>query len=357
MCSNTKFDYNSGSERVLVNIANYFVQTGHEVTLIVRDSGAAYSLEDQVKFCVLDISNTYLKKVKQYVTWKINKTVNNMEKQQPFDLILSNYQSSSPLKIIYGSNVHYFVHNDYGADYLKLCKLSSANAQKFKRRIRSFYQNRHIIAVSENVLTSIEQTLKCQPASSAVIFNPFDFNEIREKSKEHILNIPAEAFILHVAKYGETKRFDVLLEAFSKLNNKTIKLVLLTENHPDLKNLIKIHAVQDRVLVAGFQTNPYAWMRNAQVVVLSSDSEGLPSVLIESLICGTKIVSTNFGKSVNAIFPAAMTKFIVEKANTLALSQAIDIALQEQVTINEEEILKFSTSEVLKKYLALVSLR
>lgn len=256
---------------------------------------------------------------------------------------------------MYKTKVYYFVHNDYGADYLKMCKENSVKAKKFKRRIQSFYKNRHIIAVSESVLRSVVMTLDCQPSSSVVIYNPFNFSEIRKKSKEFISTIPKEMFILHAAKYGETKRFDVLLEAFSNLSNKIIKLVLLTESHPDLEYLIDDYAIRDRVLVAGFQTNPYAWMRSAQVVVLSSDSAGLPSVLIESLICGTKIVSTDFGESVNTIFPVAMAKFIVERGNSLALSQAIDIALLQQVTITEEEIMKFSSSEVLKKYLNLLA--
>ncbi len=319
-----------GSERVLVNIANYFVQEGHQVTLIVRDAGSAYPLHSQVELCVLDINSPSLKKIKQYVTWKINRTLKTLEKQKSFDLILSNYQSRAPFKSIYGTKIYYFVHNDYGADYLRLAANSSAKAEKFKQRLQSFYQDRHIIAVSESVLKSLEETLCCRLASGTVIYNPFNFDEIREKSRETVSEIP-DNYILHAAKYGETKRFDVLLEAFSKLNDKTVKLVLLTESHPELVHLISKLALQDRVLIAGFQSNPHAWMRNARVVVLSSDSEGLPSVLIESLICGTQIVSTDFGRSVDTIFPTNMKAFIVEKSNSSALSQATDIALQKRI--------------------------
>ena len=47
----------------------------------------------------------------------------------------------------------------------------------------------------------------------------------------------------------------------------------------------------------GFQSKPMPIIRGAKAVVLSSDSEGLSSVLIESLICGTPVVSTHCGRN------------------------------------------------------------
>jgi glycosyltransferase involved in cell wall biosynthesis len=49
----------------------------------------------------------------------------------------------------------------------------------------------------------------------------------------------------------------------------------------------------DAVLLPGFQDNPYAWMRRADVFALSSRYEGLPTVLIEALACGARVVATD----------------------------------------------------------------
>jgi len=43
----------------------------------------------------------------------------------------------------------------------------------------------------------------------------------------------------------------------------------------------------------GFVTNPYPYLRRAQVFALSSRWEGLPTVLIEALALGTAVVSTD----------------------------------------------------------------
>ena len=40
---------NGGAERALVNIDNYFSKDGHEVTMLVRDSGSAYSLNSNIE--------------------------------------------------------------------------------------------------------------------------------------------------------------------------------------------------------------------------------------------------------------------------------------------------------------------
>jgi len=47
-----------------------------------------------------------------------------------------------------------------------------------------------------------------------------------------------------------------------------------------------------RIRWLGFQRNPFAVVREADCFVLSSDHEGLPNVVIESLLCGTPVVAT-----------------------------------------------------------------
>ena len=51
--------------------------------------------------------------------------------------------------------------------------------------------------------------------------------------------------------------------------------------------------LEDCVTFSGFQSNPYPFLQNADVFVLTSSYEGLPNALLEALALGTPAVSVN----------------------------------------------------------------
>lgn len=87
-----------------------------------------------------------------------------------------------------------------------------------------------------------------------------------------------------------------LLNAFAEiLKSRPAKLIVLGEG-PDkarLTDLARQLGIHRSVDFVGFQTNPFAFMARAQVFVLSSAFEGLPTVLIEAMACGVPVVATD----------------------------------------------------------------
>ena len=45
--------------------------------------------------------------------------------------------------------------------------------------------------------------------------------------------------------------------------------------------------------MVGYVDNPYPYIKNADLFCMTSESEGFPTVLIESMIIGCPFVSTN----------------------------------------------------------------
>jgi glycosyltransferase involved in cell wall biosynthesis len=109
---------------------------------------------------------------------------------------------------------------------------------------------------------------------------PSTFAAIRALAAEPCPARPDEPYLLHVGRFAAQKRHDLLLAAFAHAGLSQ-RLVLLTPPDARLDALIAGAGLERRVTIADFQVNPYPWMAGADLLVLCSDHEGLPNVLIE----------------------------------------------------------------------------
>ena len=92
------------------------------------------------------------------------------------------------------------------------------------------------------------------------------------------------------------KDYETLLRAFSVARtNCDLRLMILGEGElrSNLEALIEQLGLKEDVALPGFTENPFAYMRQADMFVLSSGFEGLPTVLIEAMACGAPVVSTD----------------------------------------------------------------
>ncbi|OQW97522.1 MAG: hypothetical protein BWK73_54260, partial [Thiothrix lacustris] len=119
------------------------------------------------------------------------------------------------------------------------------------------------------------------------IYNPVNTRLIREKAQDTI-DIDGR-FILAVGRLEKQKRFDLLLEAFAQSQaRQDCKLVIVGRGSQQevLEQAIKTLGLAERVILVGFDPNPYKYMAKADFQVMSSDYEGYPLVLIEALSLG-----------------------------------------------------------------------
>jgi glycosyltransferase involved in cell wall biosynthesis len=91
-----------------------------------------------------------------------------------------------------------------------------------------------------------------------------------------------------------------------------------------LKNKCKKHGLEKRINFRGFQSNVYEWMINADILVVTSDHEGLPSVIVEALYCGLRIVSTDCRGGIRDILCNEKYGKLVPIRNPNALAIAIE---------------------------------
>lgn len=167
-----------------------------------------------------------------------------------------------------------------------------------------------LCCVSSEIKESIAHSFKNIPAEKLkVVYNIHNIDEISQRSNdaidEEVQSVFDEKVILFCGRLDINKAPQRLLNAFVKSLNElpaNTKLVFIGKDADNLWNEMQQFAknqhIENRVFYLGEQTNPYKYMKAASVLISTSYSEGLPGVLIETLILRTPVISTNSSKGV-----------------------------------------------------------
>ena len=163
-------------------------------------------------------------------------------------------------------------------------------------RLRKLLNNKKLHFVSHGLMNEVTKTLKVTPHSAKVIYNPFNIEEIIEKSKEATTeskNLP-QKFIIGIGRFCKIKRFDRLIIAYKQAKIEAdLILIGQGDQEQNLKKLLSDLDLQEKVHLIPFHENHYPILKNASLLVLSSDSEGLSNVINEAFILDVPVVSVD----------------------------------------------------------------
>ncbi len=141
---------------------------------------------------------------------------------------------------------------------------------------------------------------------------------------------PGVKTIVTIGRLVAQKDHATLLRALAAIGNaKNCRLVILGSG-PERSAL---HALADtlglagRVHFAGYQANPYPYLAQSDLFVLSSRYEGMPNVLLEALACGLPVVSTDCPSGPREILADGAYGELVPVADAARLALAIAHAL------------------------------
>jgi len=156
----------------------------------------------------------------------------------------------------------------------QIVPVSQVCAEKFQKK----FGNEYPVTVVKNPLPVSE--ILCKAASGSVL--P-DGNSIK---------------IVCVGRLVEQKGFDRLVEVCRRLKENgftDVKVYIIGEG-PERNNLessIKKYQLDSIIRLLGFQENPYAYIKSADMFLLTSRDEAYPLVVGESMIIGTPVVATD----------------------------------------------------------------
>lgn len=355
-----------GAERIALNFAEKFIDLGHEAHVII--------LRDEIEHDVRQVPIHTLSKDgclsrhrpinKLLLARRLKSTVRNIcSDGKSFDFFISNSEDMDRLSGLAGLP---YVFIRYRNSMLHFISAKVGRSTGIKRQIRSFrwlrkfrriYGDRHIVTVSRALENELIHDIGLQPRSIRTIYNPFNFQRIRALAEE-AADLPETPFIVYAARLSQRKAQADLVRAYA-LANPFHLLVLLggTTDHnercyqTELEALISQLGLEGRVLLPGFARNPYPWIKHAALFAMSSLSEGLPTVLIESLILGTPVLSTDCPTGPAEILIGEMAEFLSPIQDIPALARNISRALENYPTIDEASLSRFTDDYALRQYL------
>ncbi len=299
-----------GMERVLINIANILYEKGYEVTILCYDprnnllpnlnSKIHYIYKKRREFKILR-KIPYIKRFFKYkkAVWEHRTSAKNLYKyyvgKEKYDVEIGFYRGPS-IKIVSGSTNKKskklaWVHTDF-----KLCNPKSITSwfNNIEEAKTAYNKMDNIVCVSEKARESFNDVIGLKE-KSVTVYNLIPSNKIIEKSFEEISLKRNKFTIVTVGRLIPDKRQDRLLSATKKLNEEGYDFDVWIVGSGIHENELKKYCEENNVnnvFFTGMQSNPYSYMRNADLFVLTSYREGFPLVIPEAMACGLPILST-----------------------------------------------------------------
>jgi len=350
-----------GAEKVVLTLCEGMKQLGHSVSLFSLRNVCNYPIPAGIDYQVVEShSKAPWRKLTELSrrAAALDKAIANSEAQSgSYDLIFSNLHKTdrivSHCRAISPQKLWFCIHGILSTSYLGHRR--GLDRWLKQRKIARVYQGKNIVTVSRAVGDDLTHQLAITPAHLAVINNPFDIKEIQQKAAEPLVT-DYSPYIVHVGRFHPHKRHDRLLEAFAA-SNIPAKLVLAgtgdEQQIEQVKSLAVRLGIDDRVIFAGFQKNPYPLIKHAQMLVLSSDSEGFGNVLIEALLCDTPVVSTRCPGGPGEILEKMGMPHALADLTVDSLAEKIALLWHSTPAIDKQKLNQYALEPICQKYLTL----
>lgn len=345
-----------GAERSMITLGNSLAEKGNDVTLLAcepfdasREVYGLLSVDSKIKKVSLN---------KHHVRdcfFKVARFIKNGD----FDVVLST---------IAHMNVMMSLSKFLNFQKHKLCIRDCSIHEKPDTLLgklgialmRFAYGNANaLVCVSKSNATNLK-TLGISNQNTYVIYNTVASEAFFEKAEQKLPTefscLENEPFLTTVARLDPIKNQSFMIRSFAKISNRIPHKFVIVGAGPlkdELENLVSSLGIADRVIFAGYQSNPLAFMKRADLYLMSSLKEAASRSAMEALCLGTPTICVDTCGSFAEILDNGKCGIILDDFDEDAYANAILRELTHP-TIKKSDLKiaakKFEESENLKKY-------
>lgn len=352
------FSGDGGVERVIVNLCQEFISQGFVVDLVLVKARGRHveHIPKEVNVIKLPSSHTFssIWSLARYLKSCDARSLLVAKHRAIISAILARRLARSKIRLVGQLHTH----------------LSSSLQHKhpirqwtWKLTMRLFYRHLdRIVTVSKGVGDDIQQITGIDPALLTTIYNPIVTPGLLAAScapVEHPWfggDIPV---ILGVGRFSQQKEFSTLIKAFALLRaQRDCRLMLLGdgEDLPGCKKIAQQLDILHEVSFVGFTSNPFAYMRQASLLAVSSRWEGFCNVLVEAMALGLPVVSTDCQSGPREILDDGRYGKLVPVGDERALADAMAATLDGPPAASDliAAAARFESAKIAQQYLSLL---
>lgn len=275
-----------GAERVIANLAQYLDEKGYHVVLVTTHKvEIEYEVPETVKRILSEPDECELQggRIRNFLT-RFRKLRRIWKEEKP-DVIVSFIGKNNIMAILtslgMGISVAVSVRGEPGEEY-------------YNGVLR--FLARNLFRLADGVILQTKRCMEFFPKGvrkkAIILKNPVNPVFFREPYRGE-----REKTIVAVGRVDENKNHEMLIQAFAGIADEFPEYRLIIygdgDKRSDLLKLTRELKLEDRISLPGNIDNVADAIYKTRVFVLSSNTEGMPNTLIEAMISGLTVISTD----------------------------------------------------------------
>jgi glycosyltransferase involved in cell wall biosynthesis len=348
-----------GAERAMVTLANGFRRAGHHVDLVVAKSAGdlASELDSGIRVVGLGARRTL---------FALPPLIRYLRRSRPSAMLTTLADANLiaavacalarvPIRLVVRESTTASAHYRYA---------TGIRRKAIAMTLRLAYSAaNHVVSPSRGVAEDLVSHLGVARQRVVVIPNPLDLGYMRALAArptfDRISATHQPSLVLGIGRLSAEKDFATLIRAFAKVvEHVDARLVVLGEGEERsrLEVLVRALGLNNQVTMPGFVENPFAYLKQASVYVLSSRYEGLPNTLLQAIALDVPAVATDCPSGPREILDDGRWGRLVPIADVAQMADAITEGLAGRLRAVPQDVIeaRYGMMPVTRQYLDLL---